>query len=171
MDHKGPRHSSDTDSSLALEGDLSIRTILETSHQNQSLLTPEGKIIYVNATALASINGRLEDVVGRDFWETPWFTGTPGMPEKVREAVALVAAGETAKVSMPLNMPTGNRIYEFSMRPVMDSGGKVIALVPEAVEIRPHPCRRGIAAGTENGSDRPANGRRSSRLQQSADSH
>jgi signal transduction histidine kinase len=135
MDHKGPRHSSDTDSSLALEGDLSIRTILETSHQNQGLLTPEGKIIYVNATALASINGRLEDVVGRDFWETPWFTGTPGMPEKVREAVALVAAGETAKVSMPLNMPTGNRIYEFSMRPVMDSGGKVIALVPEAVEI------------------------------------
>jgi antitoxin ParD1/3/4 len=45
MDHKGPRHSSDTDSSLALEGDLSIRTILETSHQNQGLLTPEGKII------------------------------------------------------------------------------------------------------------------------------
>jgi signal transduction histidine kinase len=89
----------------------------------------------MNATALASIDGRLEDVVGRDFWETPWFIGTPGMPEKVREAVALVAAGGTAKVSMPLTMPTGNRIYEFSMRPVMDKSGKVIALVPEAVEI------------------------------------
>jgi antitoxin ParD1/3/4 len=59
MDHKGQkRHSSDPDDySLALEGDLSIRTILELSHQNQGLLTPEGKIIYVNATALASING------------------------------------------------------------------------------------------------------------------
>src|ERR1700760_540169 len=99
MDHKGQkRHGFDADSSLALEGGLSIRTILETSYQNQGLLTPEGKIVYVNATALASINGRLEDVVGRDFWETPWFAGTPGMPEKVREAVALVAAGETAKV-------------------------------------------------------------------------
>jgi signal transduction histidine kinase len=36
---------------------------------------------------------------------------------------------------MPLNMPTGFRIYEFSMRPALDETGKVIALVPEAVEI------------------------------------
>ena len=36
---------------------------------------------------------------------------------------------------MPLDMPTGNRIYEFSMRPAMDETGKVVALVPEAVEV------------------------------------
>jgi len=36
---------------------------------------------------------------------------------------------------MPLHMPTGDRIYEFSMRPAMDASGKVVALVPEAVEI------------------------------------
>ena len=117
------------------QSEKTIRTMFETSYMNQGLLTPEGKIVYVNATSLASIKSRLEDVVGKDFWETPWFTGTPGMPEKVREGIARVAAGESIQIAMPLNMPTGNRIYEFSMRPALDETGKVIALVPEAVEI------------------------------------
>ena len=117
------------------QSEKNIRTVFETSYLNQGLLTTEGKIVYVNATSLASINSRLEEVVGKDFWDTPWFTGTPGMPEKVREGVARVAAGESIQIAMPLNMPTGYRIYEFSMRPAMDESGKVVALVPEAVEI------------------------------------
>ena len=117
------------------QSEKTIRTIFETSYMNQGLLTTDGKIVYVNATSLASINSRLEDVVGKDFWETPWFTGTPGMPEKVRAGIQQVASGASIQISMPLNMPTGHRIYEFSMRPAMDEDGKVVALVPEAVEI------------------------------------
>ena len=71
---------------------------------------------------------------GSRYWQTPWFTGTPGVPEAVRDGVRRVAAGETMNVTMALNMPTGHRTYEFSMRPVMDESGEVVALVPEAVE-------------------------------------
>jgi signal transduction histidine kinase/ActR/RegA family two-component response regulator len=117
------------------QSEKTIRTIFETSYMNQGLLTTDGKIVYVNATSLASINSRFEDVVGKDFWETPWFTGTPGMPEQVKAGIERVAAGESVQIAMPLNMPTGHRIYEFSMRPAMDETGKVVALVPEAVEI------------------------------------
>ena len=117
------------------QSEKTIRTVFETSYMNQGLLTTDGKIVYVNATSLASIKGKLEDVVGKDFADTPWFTGTPGMPEKVRDGIARVAAGESIKIAMPLHMPTGDRIYEFSMRPAIDEHGKVIALVPEAVEI------------------------------------
>jgi signal transduction histidine kinase len=117
------------------QSEKNIRTVFETSYMNQGLLTTDGKIIYVNATSLASIKSSFEDVVGKDFWETPWFTATPGMPEKVREGIARVAAGESIQISMPLNMPTGFRIYEFSMRPALDETGRVVALVPEAVEI------------------------------------
>jgi PAS domain S-box-containing protein len=117
------------------QSEKTIRTIFETSYMNQWLLTTDGKIVYVNATSLASINSRFEDVVGKDFWETPWFTGTPGMSEQVKAGIERVAAGESIQIAMPLNMPTGHRIYEFSMRPAMDETGKVVALVPEAVEI------------------------------------
>ncbi len=112
-----------------------IRTILETSFLNQGLLTTAGAIVYVNATSLAIIDRPFEDVKGKDFWDTPWFATTPGMPEKVREAVAQVAAGQSIRMSMPLNLPTGRRIYDFSMRPAIDAQGRVMALVPEAVEI------------------------------------
>jgi PAS domain-containing protein len=105
------------------QSEKTIRTIFETSYMNQGLLTTDGKIVYVNATSLASIKSRLEDVVGKDFADTPWFTGTPGMPDQVREGIARVAAGESIQISMPLNMPTGHRIYEFSMRPAMDEAG------------------------------------------------
>ncbi|MEA2941265.1 MAG: hypothetical protein QOD09_1794 [Bradyrhizobium sp.] len=57
------------------------------------------------------------------------------MPEQVKAGIERVAAGESIQIAMPLNMPTGKRIYEFSMRPAMDETGKVVALVPEAVEI------------------------------------
>ena len=117
------------------QSEISMRTVFETSHQNQGLLSPDGNVLYVNKTSLDSIKGRLEDVVGRPFWDTPWFTGTSGMPELVRQAVERVAKGETATVSMPLEMPTGHRVYDFSMRPVFSDSGKVVALVPEAVEI------------------------------------
>src|SRR3569623_951087 len=36
---------------------------------------------------------------------------------------------------MPLILPAGKRFYEFSMRPALDEDGRVVALVPEAVEI------------------------------------
>ena len=91
------------------QSEKTIRTIFETSYMNQGLLTTEGKIVYVNTTSLASIASRFEDVVGKNFWETPWFAGTPGMPEKVREGVERVARGESIQIAMPLNMPTGKQ--------------------------------------------------------------
>ena len=117
------------------QSEISMRTVFETSHQNQGLVAPDGSVIYLNKTALDSINGKLEDVVGRPFWDTLWFTGTPGVPEAVREAITRVAAGETATISMVLDMPTGHRIYDFSMRPVFNEARAVVAMVPEAVEI------------------------------------
>jgi signal transduction histidine kinase len=116
------------------QSEKTIRTIFETSYMNQGLLTTDGKVVYVNATSLATINRRLDDIVEQYFWETPWFSGTPGMPERVKDAISRVAAGESVQFAMPLHMPGGYRIYEFSMRPALDETGKVVALVPEAID-------------------------------------
>ncbi|GAB2561871.1 PAS domain-containing protein [Dyella jejuensis] len=119
----------------ALErSEANIRTIFESSHLYQGLMSVDGVLRYANATALAGIEAELADVVGRPFWETPWFTGTPGMPERVRAAVARVAAGDTENLSLALQLPTGLRLFDFSLRPVKDENGEVVAMVPEAVE-------------------------------------
>ncbi len=113
-----------------------LRTIFETSYTYQGLLAVDGTLIDANATSLAGIDARLEDVAGKPFWETPWFTGTPGMPETVRGAMPIVAGGEIVRQEIRVNLPVGGwRWFDFQMRPVRDGQGAVVAIVPEAVEV------------------------------------
>lgn len=119
----------------ALErSEANLRTIFETSHLYQYLLSPDGSVLYANATALRGIEAALDDVVGLPFWLTPWFNDTPGMPQAVETATRRAATGSSENMSMALNLPTGVRSFDFSMRPVMGESGDVVALVPEAVE-------------------------------------
>ncbi len=112
-----------------------LRTIFETSYQLQGLLAVDGTLLDANATALAVIGAELADVVGKPFWETPWFTATPGMPELVRTAVSAAAGGEDFRQEISVNMTTGLRSYDATIRPIRDRQGAVIAIVPEAADI------------------------------------
>ena len=112
-----------------------MRAILETSHQYQGLLNLQGDVLYANKTALAGIRADASDVVGKPFWDTPWFTATEGMPEAVRNAFETVLAGKDVRVEMRLRLPIGERHFDFAMRPLLDQHGRVSGAVPEAVDI------------------------------------
>ena len=111
-----------------------LRAIFETSYQYQGFMDPDGTLLDANATSLAGIKGSLGDVIGKPFWETPWFTETPGMPEAVRDAVTAVAKGDTVRREILVNLPTGWRWFDFAMRPMRNDEGEIVAIVPEAVE-------------------------------------
>nr|WP_249160185.1 PAS domain S-box protein [Bradyrhizobium manausense] len=112
-----------------------LRAILATSNQYQGLVNLEGELLYANNTALDGIKARSEDVIGKPFWETPWFTGTHGMSAAVREAFDSVLKGEAVRLEMRLRLPIGERDFEFGMRPVLDRQGNITGAVPEAVDI------------------------------------
>jgi PAS domain S-box-containing protein len=113
-----------------------LRSIFGTSYTYQVFLSLDGTLLDANATALAGIGSTLEDVAGRKFWDTPWFSSTPGMPDAVRTAVASVAAGQTLTREVRLDLPgRGWRWFDFQMRPVWDAHGAVVGIVPEAVDV------------------------------------
>src|SRR3954451_20738593 len=112
-----------------------MRAIFETSHQYQLLLDLEGKLLYANKTALAGIRADATDVIGKPFWETPWFTASEGMPDVVRAAFTTVLRGEEVRIEMQLQLPIGERYFDFAMRPVFDRNGNVSGAVPEAVDV------------------------------------
>jgi signal transduction histidine kinase len=113
-----------------------LRTIFGTSYSHQGYLSTDGTLLDANATSLAGIKAELQDVVGKPYWLTPWFTGTPGMSDLVRGAIPLVAAGEVVRQEIHVNLPQGGwRWFDFQMRPVRDSHNNVVAIVPEAVEV------------------------------------
>ena len=112
-----------------------MRAILETSHQYQGLLNQHGDVLYANKTALAGIRADASDVVGKPFWETPWFSGTEGMRDAVRDAFIAVMQGEEIQIEMRLYLPIGERYFDFAMRPLRDQHGAIIGAVPDAIDI------------------------------------
>jgi PAS domain S-box-containing protein len=112
-----------------------MRAIFETSHQYQALLDPHGDVVYVNRTALNGIRAEAAEIIGKPFWETPWFTATDGMRDAVRDAFIAVMNGGDVKTEMRLQLPVGERYFDFAMRPLRDQHGAVIGAVPEAVDI------------------------------------
>ncbi|WP_158258644.1 PAS domain-containing protein [Rhodopila globiformis] len=112
-----------------------LRTIFETSYQLQGLIALDGTLLEANATLLAAIGATPGDVIGRPFWQTPWFTGTPGMADTIRAAVAAASRGETMRREITLQLPSGRRSFDFSIRPVRDENGTIVAFVPEAADV------------------------------------
>ncbi len=112
-----------------------LRHIFETSYQLQGLIDRDGTLLDANATSLAVIGRPLDDVVGKKFWDTPWVTATSGMPEMVRAAVSAAGRGETVRQEVSVQLPSGVRSFDFSIRPIWGADGEVVAIVPEAVDI------------------------------------
>jgi PAS domain S-box-containing protein len=112
-----------------------MRAILETSHQYQVLLNLHGDVLYANKTALAGIRADATDVIGKPFWETPWFAATEGMRDTIRNTFIAVMSGEEVQTEMQLYLPVGARYFDFAMRPLRNQHGAVIGAVPEAVDI------------------------------------
>ncbi len=102
-----------------------LRTIFETSFTFQCFLALDGTLLDANATSLQGIGAGLADVVGLPFWQTPWFAGTPGMSDIVRDAIPVVAAGEIVRREIRVNLPVGGwRWFDFQMRPMRNATAK-----------------------------------------------
>jgi PAS domain S-box-containing protein len=112
-----------------------IRSVFETSYQYQALLTPAGVLLEANQTSLEGIRVTLRDVVGKPYWETPWFSGTPDVATRVKEAIPLIAAGQTLRQEIVLQLPGGRRTFDLSLRPLMSEEGAVIGIVSEAIDL------------------------------------
>lgn len=140
------RHVAERTAALA-QSEAQIRTVAASSHLYQWLLTTEGSVVYANPTSLAGADVGAQDVVGRAFWETPWFSRTRGMQAIVMACVATAARGSSDNLSMQLELATGTRSFDFSIRPVLDEAGTVVGIVPEAVDstarVEPNkPCNK-----------------------------
>ncbi|MDD2735053.1 MAG: response regulator [Desulfuromonadaceae bacterium] len=113
-----------------------LRIIFEQTFQLMGLLTPEGILLEANQTALDLCGVSAPDVIGELFWETPWWTYSAELPVKVRDGVAIAAAGNLVRFEANYLGPDG-RLYciDFSLKPVFDKQDRVIQLIAEGRDI------------------------------------
>lgn len=110
-----------------------LRAAFATDLMFQGFMDADGTLRDANPASLAAIQCKLEDVVGRPFWDTPWFTGTPGMPELVRDAIEAARRGRTVRRDIVVRLPEGERAFHFSVRPIYNGRGELVGLVPEGM--------------------------------------
>jgi PAS domain-containing protein len=109
-----------------------LRAAFATDLIFQGFMDTDGTLRDANPASLAAIRARLQDVVGRPFWDTPWFAATDGAPERIREAVHEARRGRPVQGTMAVRLPDGERSFRFLIRPVVNARGELVGLVPEA---------------------------------------
>jgi len=118
------------------ENEALLQVIFDQAFQLMGLMKPDGTLIKINRTAFDFIKGKEAEVLGKPFWETPWWTHSAEQQERLREAIRTAALGEFARFEATHLTPDGGLVYvDFSLKPVKDEQGQVVLLVPEGRDI------------------------------------
>jgi len=121
---------------LLKESERKIRALYDQTFQFIGLMTPDGTLIEANRTALEFSGIELADVINKPFWQTPWWTHSPELQEKLQQAVKKVARGEFLRFEATHLDKEGVLHYvDFSLKPVKDESGKVVFMIPEGRDI------------------------------------
>jgi PAS domain S-box-containing protein len=119
-----------------LESERRFRALFNQTFQFLGLLAPDGTLLEVNDTALRFGGLSREDVVGRFFWEAPWWRLSEEVRSRLRQAIARAAQGEFVRYEVGVVGADGRVVtIDFSINPVRDESGNVALLIPEGRDI------------------------------------
>ena len=100
------------------------------------ILDLQGNLREANELALEWCGYEREQVLGRPFWETPWWRGSPQVQARIRLATEQAAAGAVFREELRYWLADGSeRIVDFAMHPIRDASGAVIVLHPTGIDI------------------------------------
>jgi len=113
-----------------------FHAIFDQSFQFIGLLATDGTLLEANHAALEFSGVGESDVIGKPFWDSPWWRHDAAMQDKLREAVGAAAGGRTVRFEATHLDRGGNiRYIDFSLKPVTDTSGRVVQLIPEGRDI------------------------------------
>jgi PAS domain S-box-containing protein len=125
----------DRTSQALRKSERKFRVIFDQTFQLIGLLDLDGTVIEINKTALRFSGINEADVVGRLFWETPWWHSAE-MQDKVRTAIKQAAGGEFVRFEATHPASDGMlRAFDYSIKPVQDEDGDIVLLIPEGRDI------------------------------------
>ncbi|HOD39888.1 MAG TPA: PAS domain S-box protein [Candidatus Wallbacteria bacterium] len=110
--------------------------VFNQTFQFMGILDTAGRVVKINQTALNFADITEDKVLGLPFWETKWWNHDPAQIQMVKEAVKKAASGETVRLETTHRDINGQlRNIDFSLKPIKNSAGEVIYLIPEGRDI------------------------------------
>jgi PAS domain S-box-containing protein len=118
------------------ESEEKFRVIFNHTFQFIGVLNTDGIVLQANRTALEFAGVSEEAIVGKPFWETPWWAHSIELQEQLKQAVADAAKGRLVRFEATHPSLGGEVSYvDFSLNPVTDAEGNVVLLIPEGRDI------------------------------------
>tara|TARA_R100000306_G_scaffold62439_1_gene70151 strand:+ start:11093 stop:13981 length:2889 start_codon:yes stop_codon:yes gene_type:complete len=96
----------------------------------------DGTLTEINRTALESSGYSRKEVLGRLFWETPWWRGSSQVQALIRAGTEAAALGEPMRVEVSYWLADGSeRITDFALTPIRNDINDIIFLAATASDI------------------------------------
>jgi len=113
-----------------------LQDILDSLFGFVALYTLDGRIVEINRAPLELGRVSKTDVVGRYFWETPWWADLPEMQAQLQDWMSRAAHGELVRGELVFRVP-GDHLAtaEATFGPLRDAAGAIINVVGFGVDI------------------------------------
>lgn len=130
---------------LLTEANAKFRAFFEQGSYFAGVMSLDGTVLEANRLSLDACGYTSEQVVGRKFWDCPWWSPSPELMELIREGTRQAAAGTLFRRESNYFVADGSqRIVDLIMAPVKDDAGRVIFIAPTGTDITER--KRGEAA-------------------------
>ncbi len=123
-------------SATPIDGGSPLRRVLDNLFVFVGVLLPDGRVIETNRAPLEAGGLTKDDVIGRPFWQTPWWTHDPLLVHWMEDAVRRVAAGDTVRRDVVARMAGDTRMdVDFMLAPLVDDRGTITHLIASGMDI------------------------------------
>jgi PAS domain S-box-containing protein len=121
---------------VAAEASAKFRTFFEQGASFAGLLALDGTVVEVNRLSLEACGFKREEIVGRKFWECPWWNRSDALMTMVRSGVREAVEGRMFRRETPYFIADGSeRMVDMTLSPVTDDAGRVLFVAPTGMDI------------------------------------
>ena len=112
------------------------RAIFNQTFQFIGLLDPKGILLEANETALQFARTTAAEVLGLPFWETPWWSHSRELQDRLKQTIVRSARGELVRIEVAHPDENGTlHAIDFSLKPIFDEQNQVYAMIAEGRDI------------------------------------
>lgn len=113
-----------------------FRAVFDQRQSLVGILDTDGLVLEANMKSLEFAGVARDEVVGRPFWDGPWWRHSQSLRQRMRDAIVSAAVGTTERFEVSCPRADGElTILDFAVRPITDADGEIVFLVTEGRDI------------------------------------
>jgi PAS domain S-box-containing protein len=113
-----------------------LRRVLDSLFTFVGVMTPDGVLTEVNRPALDIANLQPEDVIGKPFAETYWWSYSSESQALLNNSIEQAKLGEAVRYDVKVRLNATDYMWiDFALAPLFDADGKLEYIIPSGIDI------------------------------------